>query len=226
MKKIRLFTLFGLVLVSCSLVWCINNEEEKKGNSNWDFIIEEINNDDVIAYNDNLVEVTSLCFESEAGLDSVYTAWTADELQESIDLILKECNNSLEILKEVPAWEGDSSLRDAVLPIIELEITYYEKFKDLVPFQDLDNDSFTRDQLDAYNAVQDALDSIDEQISAANEKLIHVQEEFAERHWYELDGADVDDDEDIYTYEDLENLDDSLIAAVDKELDWETEVNE
>lgn len=223
MKKYRLIALLCLIFASCNLIGCDFN----KNSNDWELIIEEINTDEVIDYNDNLVDLTSICFESEYGIDNIYSSGSSEDLQWVIDTILAECNKSLTALKKVPAREWDTSLRDAVLPIIELEIAYYEKFQDLVPFQDLDNNSFTEDQFNSYEAIQDELDAIDEDIAAANEKLIKVQEEFAKNHWYELEGLDNEtiDKSETYSYEDLQNLDDSVTAAITDETINSEEVN-
>ena len=53
MKRFGLFSLMGIALLSFWLVGCTNTEE----NNNGDIEIVAVDNSDVIAYNDNLVDI-------------------------------------------------------------------------------------------------------------------------------------------------------------------------
>ena len=56
MKKLRLIALLGILLVSTTLVGC---DKDKETNT-WDIIIEDITaSNEVINYNDSLVDITS-----------------------------------------------------------------------------------------------------------------------------------------------------------------------
>ena len=67
MKNLRLLALLWIVLVSATLVGCESNKDENIDKSG-DFIIEDVTweNDAVIDYNDNLVDIASACIELAA----------------------------------------------------------------------------------------------------------------------------------------------------------------
>lgn len=188
MKNLKLFSLLALALFSCALVGCDSN---KDNDNSWDLIIEEIvTNDEAINYNDNLVDLTSECFASEDSVRMSYEAWTAADLQVAIDNTVALCNESLNNVSSVDAWENDASLRDWVIDILMWKIDFYEKMQDLVQYQDYseeDLQNLSDEEVAEYEAIIVELDEISKVNDAANEALINIQEEFAKNHNYELE---------------------------------------
>jgi hypothetical protein len=60
---------------------------------------------------------------------------------------------------------------------MEKDIEYYSKFKELLPFLDLEE--LDEEQAAAYDAIIDEIELIDNELTQANSDLIAVQEEFA-----------------------------------------------
>jgi len=179
MKKIKLLSLFGLALVSLALVGC---NKDKSG----DIIIEDIDTDSVISYNDNLVDFASACIESEDAVWATYQDETASiqDIEAAINNTISECNTAKDRVNALWARDGDNSLKDSVVTIIEKDIEYYSKFKEILPF--LEMDELSEEQAAAYDAIISEIEVIDAELTEANNNLINIQEAFAENNWFDL----------------------------------------
>ena len=185
MKKFRLLSVLGIALISLALVGC---NKDKGG----EIIIEEINNDDVIAYNDNLVDFATACIESEDAVWATYQDENASiqDIESAINNTISECSTAKDKVNALWARDGDNSLRDSVIRIIEKDIEYYTKFKELLPF--LEIDELTEEQAAAYDSIISDIEAIDEELTQANDDLIAIQEQFAESNWFDLEPTDTE----------------------------------
>lgn len=185
MKKIRILSLLWVILFIGTLAGCGNN----KPDWTWDFIIEDITweNEAVINYNDTLVNLASQCIISEDAIRNVYNNETSEieDFQKSIDNTISECTNALKNIENLGDWEWDSSLKDWVLNIIQKEIDYYSKFKELLPY--MEKEDLTDNEVSIYNNLFSEIESLDDELSQANKKLMSIQEAFAKNYWFELE---------------------------------------
>ena len=139
MKKIRLLSLLWIVLIAGTLAGCWNNEQQTTSNDSWDFIIEDISweNDAVINYNDELVDMASNCIISEDNIRNTYDDENAsiEDIKSAIDSTINVCTEAGKNIETLWDWEWDSSLKDWVLNIIEKYIAYYTKFSEILPYE-------------------------------------------------------------------------------------------
>ena len=193
MKKLRLFSLLWIILLVGALAGCNNSNNES--NWTWDFIIEDISweNEAVVDYNDTLVDLAFNCITSENNIWSVYNNETAEveDMKKAIENTITECTKAWEGISQLWDWEWDSSLKDWVLYIIEKEIAYYSKFNEILPY--LQKDELTDEENIAYDNLFSEIESLDQELAQANEKLIAIQEEFAKNHWFELESEDTNE---------------------------------
>lgn len=188
MKNLKLLSLLWLALIAWTLAWCWNSTNTDTNNS-WDIIIEDVTwtHDAVIDYNDSLVEIASQCIMSE---DDILTDYEngADSIQNAINNTISVCQNSINQINALWDWEGDSSLKDWIINILELDIAYFWKFSELVPY--LTQNELTEEEADKYNALVEEINALDQEMEAANNDLISIQEAFAANHGYELQPAE------------------------------------
>ena len=189
MKKIRLLGLLWIVLIAGTLAGCWNNEQQTTSNDSWDFIIEDISweNDAVINYNDELVDIASNCIISEDNIRNTYDDENAsiEDIKSAIDSTINVCTEAGKNIEALWDWEWDSSLKDWVLNIIEKYIAYYTKFSEILPY--VAQEEVTEEQNEAYQSLLAEIEALDNELSEANNNLITIQEQFASNHWFELE---------------------------------------
>ena len=185
MKKIKLLTLLWVILVAWTLVWCWDKDKD----NNWDFIIEDITweNNAVIDYNDNLVDIASKCLTAEDAIWEAYnnTNSTTEDIMNAVDNTISICGSTSDEINKLWNREWDSSLKDAVLSIIEKEIAYYTEFKELLPY--LEKWELNDEELEQYNTIYNKVETLDGELRDANDNLLIIQEQFAKNHWFELE---------------------------------------
>ena len=196
MKKIRLLALLWVILIAGSLAGCGG---DKESNNTWDFIIEDITweNDAVINYNDTLVDLASECIISEDNIWNTYDNEnsTAEDVIKAIDNTISQCSNAWNKIDDLWDWEWDSSLKDWVLNIIEKEINYYSKFKELLPY--LEKEELTEEEKAEYDAIYSEIETLDKELSEANENLMTIQEKFASDYGFELEVVEEETSEEV-----------------------------
>ena len=183
MKKFRLLTLLWVVLVAWILAWC--NNKNANNENQWDLIIEDVtwNYDAVINYNDTLVEIASQCAISDDVALTDYENW-AENIKTAINDAVSQCQNSINQINELWDWEWDSSLKDWIIKILELDITYFSKFNELLPY--LASDELPEEDANRYNELVNEISALDQEMEQVNNELIDIQAQFASNHWYEL----------------------------------------
>ena len=191
MKKIRLLSLLWIALFASTLAGCWNNKEVDSNNTwnnTWDLVIEDITweSDAVINYNDTLVDLASQCIISENNIWNTYDNESPiEDVQAAINNTITECSNAKENVNKLWDWEWDSSLREWVIAIIDKEIAYYSKFNEILPY--LEKEELTEDEKWIYDTIFAEIQTLDSELTQANENLIAVQEQFATSHWFELE---------------------------------------
>ena len=209
MKKFWLLALW-IILIAWTLAGCGKDKEIKTDNTTdntWDFIIEEITseNDAVINYNDTLVDIASKCVMSEDNIWSTYDDETSpiEDVQTAIKETINECTTAWENVNKLWDWKWDSSLKDWVMAIIEKEIAYYSKFSEILPY--LEKEDLTESENETYESLFAELQTLDEELSQANDNLMTIQENFAKSYWFELE------DEELYeATEEIANEEDAV----------------
>ena len=196
MKKIRLLALLWVILIAGSLAGCGG---DKESDNTWDFIIEDNTrkNDAVINYNDTLVDLASECIISEDNIWNTYDNEnsTAEDVIKAIDNTISQCSNAWNKIDDLWDWEWDSSLKDWVLDIIEKEINYYSKFKELLPY--LEKEELTEEEKAEYDAIYSEIETLDKELSEANENLMTIQEKFASDYGFELEVVEEETSEEV-----------------------------
>ncbi len=185
MKKFWTLSLLWLVLIVWSLAWCWNNQTDTE----WDIIIEDAswNREAVINYNDTLVDLASKCITLENNIWDAYDSESSsvEDIQSSIKNTIDECASVWESIKELGDREGDSSLKDWVITIIEKEIAYYSKFSELLPY--LQKEDLTEDEKWIYDTIFNEVETLDRELSEASQNLTLIQEDFSKKHGYKLE---------------------------------------
>lgn len=178
MKKFRLLSVLGIALVSLALAGCNKDKGE--------LIIEEINTDDVIAYNDSLVDFASQCIDSEDAVWNTYQDENSSiqDIEAAIDNTISECSAAKDKVNALWAREGDNSLKDGVIRILENDINYYSKFKEILPY--LEIEELTEEQAAAYDAIINEIEVLDNELTEANDDLVAIQEAFASNNLFDL----------------------------------------
>ena len=197
MKNLKLLTLFWIILVSTTLVWCNNDKDENVDNSG-DFIIEDITweNDKVIDYNDTLVDITTECIISENNIWDTYENLdaTTEDVQDAIKNTISECSSTLKEIDKLWDWEWDNSLQNGVKTIIEAYIKYYSKFWELLPYLRTNEESLSDDDKETKNALYEEFQALDKELDEANDNLTNIQEEFANNNWFKLESIEEEED--------------------------------
>ena len=134
MKNFKMLFLVSIILISWTLIGCSPNNTENNNN----IIIEDIstNTNNVIDYNDSLVDLANTCLNSE---ENIWTAYNDENInitnvQNAINNTLEECTSSINKIESLWNWEWDNSLKDWIIDIIKKHITYYSKFNELLPY--------------------------------------------------------------------------------------------
>ena len=206
MKNLKSLALLWAILVIWSLAGCgsknndvvTNNiQEEENGN----IVIEDITSDNnpIVEYNDTIVDLAAQCVSSE---DYIWERFddensSIEDIQLAIDNTIRECTDSDAQIRALWSWEWDSTLMDWVLNLIEKEIVYYNKFNELVPYLSLE--WLTEEENNEYETLFDELDYLNLELKEANDRLIQIQKDFADKYWYVLEDDEDYEDE----YEDI-----------------------
>lgn len=202
MKKIRLLALLWVILITGTLVGCWSNKQSDNNSS--DVAIEDITwqTDEVITYNDKLVELASQCIISESDIWNAYDDNSSTEdIQEAISSTIAKCSNISEEINKLWDWEWDSSLKNGVLDVIQKEIAYYTKFSEIIPY--IGQGEITEEENSKYESLLSEIETLDKELNESNDNLMTIQEEFAKNHGFQLE-ANEETDNDIIIEETAE----------------------
>lgn len=187
MKNFKLLTLLWVAFIAWALAWCWNNKNtDIETNNPGDLIIEDTTGtyDAVIAYNDTLVDIASQCIISENSIPTDYEDGL-ENVKVAINNVLTQCQSSIDQINALWDWEGDSSLREWIVKVLTLDISYFSKFNELIPY--LTSEELSEEDASTYETLVNEINAIDQEMEAANTELINIQESFAANHGYELE---------------------------------------
>ena len=186
MKKFRLLTLLWVALLAWTLAWCWNNTNTNLDTQWGDLIIEDTTaiHDAVVEYNDWLVELARECIVSEENIPTDYESWL-EGIQNAVNNTIAQCQNSIAKINEMWDWEWDSSLKDWVINVLELDIAYFTKFNEVLPY--LLSEELTEEDANKYETLVEEINAIDQELDAANNNMVNIQSEFAQNHWFQLE---------------------------------------
>ena len=169
-----------------------------KAPNNYKNLLEELPNNssnnetkysNVTEYNDKLVDLVKECTNSTQTLQEKYEKSDGSETVESIKQILEEdiliCQKSETKVKELWDYDGDSSLKDAAVELLSIEVKYLQEFSKSSHYRNIDN--ITDEDRVTYDWIVDNLNqllvkSIDQFIN-----LQETQKTFAAKHGLILD---------------------------------------
>ena len=186
MKNVKLLALLWVVLVAWTLTWCGNKQNSDiETNNQWDIIIEDVTPqyDAVIYYNDSLLAIAYQCGMSEEDIQEDYENWL-ENIQVAVNNTIAECQNSINQINELWDWEGDSSLKEWIIKVLELNIEYFSKFNEILPY--LVEGEVSEADAEKYNTLVDEIEAIEQEMDDSNTELMKIQEAFAAKHGYEL----------------------------------------
>lgn len=166
MKKIYLsLVLFGVTL----LAWC--------GSSDMD----------VIQYNDSFVDIVKTCTDSTQELFQKFTSdnSTIDTISDSVNSSIEVCNEAKKQSVQLWNFEKDSSLKDAVVNLMDTEVEYLNKFAETSVYWNIDN--ITEEDKSKYEWLVTELYNIQDNLNLQFVALQEAQELFAARHWLVLE---------------------------------------
>lgn len=142
------------------------------------------NENEVINYNDKMIDIINKCTKKSELLENKYDDATVQELKDMNDDLLKSCKTSMEEISELWGWEKDNSLRDAANKYVASVISYYKEFEKKIPYLEIENLSNIEEK--ELNSINAKLEELDAKSIKMQEDLASVQRKFADKFWYEL----------------------------------------
>lgn len=140
-------------------------------------------------YNDSIYTLIKDCTDSTQILFENYekSDWsiTVDSLMQTLEEDISICQKSENKLKELGDYDWDSSLIDASLKFVELEISYLQKFGSTSNYWNLE--TITDEDKLQYNGLVDELNELEDSLNAQFLVLQQAQEGFAAKHELILD---------------------------------------
>lgn len=141
----------------------------------------------IVEYNDSLVDTVKECTDSNQELFKNFNTNEAsvDSIVQSIQDSVTICQNSQVKASQLWSYEKDSSLKDAVVELLALEIDYLQKFSSTSRYWNIDN--LTEEDREDYNSTVSDLNETQNALNQQFTKLQEVQEEFAAKHALKLE---------------------------------------
>ena len=138
-------------------------------------------------YNDSLVAVVKECTDSTQELFNIFQLEdsTLDFIKETLDNSIEICKNAETKASKLWDFENDSSLKDAVVKLLSMEVDYLQKFWSTSNYRNID-DITDADKV-AYNSVVNDLYTSEESLKDQFTSLLDVQEAFATKHRLRLE---------------------------------------
>lgn len=183
MKNLKILTLSGIILLAGFLSGCWNNSKVNGVNNTENTNSE---NDKVIDYNDSIVKIASKCHESAMSTRDSYN--NKDEITQtetSAKNTISECEDSINQINILWDREWDSSLKDWMVSLLNLYVTYFTKFNEMLTY--LENENHPKEDIESYEIIVKEIKDMDSEIESENNSFINTQKLFANNHWFELE---------------------------------------
>ena len=141
----------------------------------------------VIEYNDNFVALVKECTDANQTLYSNFNMeWvTLDSISQTLQDNISICQDSLEKASKLWDYDKDSSLKDAVVDLLGMEVDYLQKFSATSRYWNIDN--LTDEDKESYNWIVSDLNQSQEALNRQFTNLQDVQEAFAAKHGLKLE---------------------------------------
>ncbi len=153
----------------------------------WVLVLSWCGGSNVVEYNDKFVVVVKECTDANQTLFQNFNAdgATLDSIEQSIQDNITICEWAHEKAEKIWDYEKDSSLKDAVVSLLENEVLYLRKFAATKPYRNIDN--LTDEDKDAYNWIVSELNELQTTLNQQFTNLQDIQEAFATKHWLKLE---------------------------------------
>ncbi len=140
----------------------------------------------VVEYNDKLVSIVKECTDANQTLFQTFQSdrSTLDSIAETLQTNIEICDNAKTKASELWAYEKDSSLKDAVVNLLSMEVIYLEKFWTTQRYRNIDN--ITDEDKLAYEGLVSDLNEAQNSLNQQFTNLQTVQEAFAVKHGLKL----------------------------------------
>ena len=141
----------------------------------------------VVEYNDSFVSLVKECTDANQALYQNFNAeWAnidtiAQYLQENISI----CQNTQSKASQMWDFDKDSSLKDAVVSLLTMEVEYLQKFSETSRYWNIDN--LSDEDKAAYDWIVSDLNQSQVLLNQQFTNLQYVQEAFAAKHGLKLE---------------------------------------
>ena len=141
----------------------------------------------VVEYNDNFVELVKECTDANQTLyQNFNTDWsTIDSIIQTLQENINACQNAQSKASQMWDYEKDSSLKDAVVSLLTMEVEYLQKFSETSRYRNIDN--LTDEDKESYNLIVSDLNQSQVSLNRQFTNLQDVQEAFAAKHGLKLE---------------------------------------
>jgi len=141
----------------------------------------------VVEYNDNFVELVKECTDANQTLyQNFNTDWsTIDSIIQTLQENINACQNAQSKASQMWDYEKDSSLKDAVVSLLTMEVEYLQKFSETSRYRNIDN--LTDEDKESYNWIVSDLNQSQVSLNRQFTNLQDVQEAFAAKHGLKLE---------------------------------------
>ena len=141
----------------------------------------------VVEYNDTLVSIVRECTDANQNLFQTFQAdsSTLDSIAESLQSNIEICNNAKTKALELWNYDKDSSMKDGVVNLLDMEVIYLEKFWATQRYRNIDN--ITEEDKLAYNWLASDLNEAQNSLNQQFTNLQTIQDEFAAKHGLKLE---------------------------------------
>ena len=140
----------------------------------------------VVEYNDAFVSIVKECTDGNQALFQTFQdSSTIDSIVDSLQSNIEICKSDKAKALELWNYEKDSSLKDAVVNLLSMEVIYLEKFWATQRYRNIDN--ITDDDKLAYDWLVSDLNEAQNSLNQQFTNLQTVQEAFAVKHGLKLE---------------------------------------
>lgn len=141
----------------------------------------------VVEYNDTFVSIVKECTDSNQSLFETFqdNSSTTDSIIASLQYNINICETAKDQAIKLWDYEKDSSLKDAVVRLLSMEVDYLKKFWETSRYWDIDN--ITDEDRAVYEGLTNDLYAAEEALNAQFVSLQESQEGFAVKHWLKLE---------------------------------------
>ena len=141
----------------------------------------------MIEYNDSFVALVKECTDANQALYQNFNAEssTIDSIIQTLQDNINICQNAQEKASKMRDYDKDSSLKDAVVNLLSMEVDYLQKFSETNRYRNMDN--LTDEDKEAYNGIVSDLNQAQNLLNQQFTNLQDVQEAFAAKHGLKLE---------------------------------------